>query len=133
MFCGSNNIYMTIGSDEALNLLLVSFIHLLLTLTIYGIKPVISLYASSLGITASEISIIVASYALFSAILAVKIGQRIDQFGLRKMLFFGNIVLLLAVGIGSLYPGFLLLIVMQTLLGIGYTWMVIALQKSLVN
>lgn len=101
----------------------------LLITTISGIKPVVSLYASAIGITPAEISVIVASFAALPMFLAVQIGKWTDKYGIRRMVMAGNVSFLIALLISLVYPNFITFVLQQAIIGIAFTFIVVSLQK----
>lgn len=110
---------------------MVSLMNLLHTTILFGIKPVVSLHASFLGITAVEISIIVACYALLPVFLAVRMGKWTDKYGIRRMLMLGNGAYLVAVVMGTALPNFVTFVLQQSLIGIAITLLMVSLQKCM--
>jgi MFS family permease len=100
-------------------------------LVIGGTKPVISLYVTSLGATPAQIGLLVSAYAILPALLAVRIGQWIDRYGIRKLVTLGGLGLLVSLILPIVYPHYLTFIVSQFLIGISLTGQVVALQKRI--
>jgi MFS family permease len=103
----------------------------ILITTITGIKPIVSLYAYSLGITPQEISMIVASSAICPALLALQIGKWVDHIGTRPMVIIGNVLYLLSLLISVMFPSFFIFLIQLALAGIATTCIMLALQKRI--
>lgn len=103
----------------------------LLIITTSGIKPVVSLYTFTLGHSPAEISVIIASYALLPALLALQIGRWADHYGTRPVVTVGNGMYILALYFSALYPGFITFLLQQAMLGVAFTCIVLALQKRI--
>ncbi|MDF2962580.1 MAG: transporter, partial [Paenibacillus sp.] len=98
-----------------------------------GTKPVVSLYASKLGATPLEIGIIVSVFAFLPAFLAIHIGKWIDHYGIRRLVSLGGGGLLIALLAPVLYPHFYTFVFSQGLMGVAFTFQVVALQKKIGN
>ena len=109
----------------------ISLINLMQVTAMNGIKPVVSLYASFLGHTPAEISIIIAAAALLPAMLALQLGKWIDRLGTRPLVACGNAMFIIALFISALYPHFLTFLLQQALIGIAFTAIMLALQKRI--
>ncbi|WP_165972002.1 MFS transporter [Paenibacillus piri] len=96
-----------------------------------GTKPVVSLYASKLGATPLEIGIIVAIFAFLPAFLAIHIGKWIDRYGIRRLVSLGGIGLLIALIAPVAYPHFLTFVFSQGMMGVAFTFQVVAMQKRI--
>jgi MFS family permease len=105
----------------------------ILITTITGIKPVVSLYTYSLGYSPQEISIIIASSALFPAILALKIGKWVDYIGTRPIVIIGNITYMAALIISVIFQSFLTFLIQLAMIGIASTGLMLCLQKRIGN
>jgi MFS family permease len=100
-------------------------------LVIGGTKPVISLYVTSLGATPAQIGLLVTAYAILPALLAIRIGQWIDRYGIRRLVSLGGFGLLISLILPIVYPHYLTFIVSQLIIGISLTGQVVALQKRI--
>jgi MFS family permease len=114
-----------------LNFSIIILMNTILITTITGIKPIVSLYAYSLGITPQEISMIVASSAICPALLALQIGKWVDQIGTRPMVIIGNVLYLFSLLISVMVPSFFLFLIQLALAGIATTCIMLALQKRI--
>jgi MFS family permease len=103
----------------------------ILITTITGIKPVVSLYTYSLDYSPLEISIIIASSALFPAILALKIGKWVDHIGTRPIVIIANVMYMVALIISIIYPSFLTYLIQLAMIGIASTGLMLCLQKRI--
>jgi len=114
-----------------LNYYIIILMNTILISTITGTKPVVSLYAYSLGQSPQEISVIIASSALFPALLALKIGKWIDYIGTRPIVVIGNVMFLVALLLSVVYPCFLTFLIQLALIGIASTCLMLCLQKRI--
>ncbi len=105
----------------------------ILITTITGIKPVVSLYAYSLGLSPQEISMIIASSAICPALLALHIGKWIDHKGTRPMVIIGNVMYLISLLISVIFPSFFIFLIQLAMVGIASTCLMLALQKRIGN
>ncbi len=96
----------------------------------YGIKPVVSLYAYSLG-RSQEISMIIASSAIFPAILALQIGKWVDHIGTRPIVIIGNVMFMVALLLSAIYPSFLTFLIQLAMVGMAATCLMLCLQKRI--
>jgi len=101
----------------------------ILITTITGIKPVVSLYAYSLGLSPQEISMIIASSAMFPALLALQIGKWVDHIGTRPMVIIANVMYLLSLLLSVMFPSFFIFLIQLAMVGIASTCLMLALQK----
>ncbi|WP_134703483.1 MFS transporter [Ammoniphilus sp. YIM 78166] len=108
-------------------------INTFLMITTSGIKPVVSLYAFTLGQSPAEISVIIASYALLPAFLALQIGRWADHYGTRPVVTVGNGMYIIALYVSALHPGFITFLFQQAMLGVAFTCIVLCLQKRMGN
>ena len=114
-----------------MNYYIIILMNTILISTITGTKPVVSLYAYSLGQSPQEISVIIASSALFPALLALKIGKWIDYIGTRPIVVIGNVMFLVALLLSVVYPCFLTFLIQLALIGIASTCLMLCLQKRI--
>lgn len=114
-----------------MNFSIIILMNTILITTITGIKPIVSLYAYSLGITPQEISMIVASSAICPALLALQIGKWVDHIGTRPMVIIGNVLYLLSLLISVMFPSFFIFLIQLALAGIATTCIMLALQKRI--
>jgi MFS family permease len=114
-----------------LNFYIIILMNTILITTITGIKPIVSLYAYSLGITPQEISMIVASSAICPALLALQIGKWVDYIGTRPMIIIGNVLYLISLLLSVMFPSFFIFLIQLALAGIATTCIMLALQKRI--
>ncbi|MDP4127587.1 MAG: MFS transporter, partial [Bacillota bacterium] len=114
-----------------MNFYIIILMNTILITTITGIKPIVSLYAYSLGITPQEISMIVASSAICPALLALQIGKWVDHIGTRPMVIIGNVLYLISLLISVMFPSFFIFLIQLALAGIATTCIMLALQKRI--
>ncbi|WP_248924443.1 MFS transporter [Paenibacillus hamazuiensis] len=100
-------------------------------LIVSGTKPVVSLYATKLGATPAEIGIIVSVFAFLPALLAIHIGRWIDLYGIRRLVSLGGAGLFLSLVAPIVYPHFITFVFSQALMGVAFTFQVVALQKRI--
>ncbi|WP_394233239.1 MFS transporter [Niallia oryzisoli] len=116
-----------------MNYYIIILMNTILITTITGIKPVVSLYAYSLGLSPQEISMIIASSAIFPALLALLIGKWVDQIGTRLMVIIGNIMYLIALLLSIMFPSFFIFLIQLAMVGVASTCLMLALQKRIGN
>lgn len=114
-----------------MNYYIIILMNTILLTTITGIKPVVSLYAYSLGLSPQEISIIIASSAIFPALLALHIGKWVDHIGTRPMVIIGNIIYLISLLISVMFQSFFIFLIQLAMIGIASTCLMLALQKRI--
>ncbi|WP_161793367.1 MFS transporter [Cohnella kolymensis] len=112
-----------------LNYRLVLMINMIMLMVISGVKPIVVLHATDIGVTSTQISLFIASYAFFPAVLGIQIGKWIDRYGMHRMVIGAHSVLAAALALGAVYPSFLTFIIQQTMMGISVTFLMVALQK----
>jgi MFS family permease len=97
----------------------------------YGTRPLVPLYAASLGIGASEIGMIVALYAFLPLLLATSMGRLIDAHGPRRAMV--RAILGCAVGLvlPFLVEGRAGLFASQLIGGAGFTAFILAAPQQL--
>ncbi|MGE6613148.1 MFS transporter [Peribacillus sp. NPDC076916] len=114
-----------------MNYYIIILMNTILITTITGIKPVVSLYAHSLGHSPQEISMIIASSAIFPAILALQIGKWVDHIGTRPIVIIGNVMFMVALLLSAIYPSFLTFLIQLAMVGIAATCLMLCLQKRI--
>lgn len=112
-----------------MNYYIIILMNTILITTITGIKPVVSLYAYSLGLSPQEISMIIASSAMFPALLALQIGKWVDHIGTRPMVIIANVMYLLSLLLSVMFPSFFIFLIQLAMVGIASTCLMLALQK----
>jgi MFS family permease len=116
-----------------LNYYIIILMNTILITTITGIKPVVSLYAYSLGLSPQEISMIIASSAICPALLALHIGKWIDHIGTRPIVIIGNVMYLISLLVSVIFPSFFIFLIQLAMVGIASTCLMLALQKRIGN
>jgi MFS family permease len=116
-----------------LNYYIIILMNTILITTITGIKPVVSLYTYSLGLSPQEISMIIASSAICPALLALHVGKWIDHIGTRPIVIIGNVMYLISLLVSVLFPSFFIFLVQLSMVGIASTCLMLALQKRIGN
>jgi len=105
----------------------------LLTLIIQGChmgsRVIASLLAISLGANEALIGLLIATYSFFPLALAVYSGRISDRFGSFRPMFFGSILLGLALLLPAVWPTLTMLFVSALLLGIGYILFNVSVQN----
>lgn len=114
-----------------MNYYIIILMNTILITTITGIKPVVSLYAHSLGHSPQEISMIIASSAIFPAILALQIGKWVDHIGTRPIVIIGNVMFMVALLLSVISPSFLTFLIQLAMVGIAATCLMLCLQKRI--
>ena len=114
-----------------MNYYIIILMNTILITTITGIKPVVSLYAYSLGHSPQEISMIIASSAICPAFLALQIGKWVDHIGTRPIVIIGNVMYIISLLLSAMYPSFLYFIIQQAMVGIASTCLMLCLQKRI--
>jgi len=117
--------------EAILNFLLIVLISTIQLAVVSGIKPLISLHATALGISPAQISLFIASYALLPAVFSIQIGKWVDRFGLKRIAVVAHLAMAGALALGTAYPGFVSFLVQQAVLGISATFLIVTLQKRL--
>ncbi|KAA9031667.1 MFS transporter [Niallia endozanthoxylica] len=112
-----------------MNYYIIILMNTILITTITGIKPVVSLYAYSLGLSPQEISMIIASSAIFPAFLALYIGKWVDYIGTRPIVVIANIMYLISLLLSVMFPSFFIFLIQLAMVGIASTCLMLALQK----
>ena len=116
-----------------MNYYIIILMNTILITTITGIKPVVSLYAYSLGFSPQEISMIIASSAICPALLALHIGKWIDHIGTRPIVIIGNVMYLISLLVSVIFPTFFIFLIQLAMVGIATTCLMLALQKRIGN
>lgn len=114
-----------------MNYYIIILMNTILITTITGIKPVVSLYAYSLGLSPQEISMIIASSAICPALLALHIGKWVDHIGTRPMVIIGNVMYLISLLLTAMFPSFFIFLIQLAMVGIASTCLMLALQKRI--
>ncbi|WP_338451348.1 MFS transporter [Niallia oryzisoli] len=114
-----------------MNYFIIILMNTILITTITGIKPVVSLYSYSLGLSPQEISMIIASSAICPALLALHIGKWVDHIGTRPIVVIGNIMYLISLLLSVMFPSFVIFLIQLAMVGIASTCLMLALQKRI--
>lgn len=99
--------------------------HLMVNIT----RPLLALFASSLGAGTFMIGLVAASFALLPLLLAVRLGRLADQFGYRLPAVFGISGVTLGLAFPFLAPTLWGLFISQLIVGVGHTIAMVALQN----
>lgn len=108
-------------------------IQLFVSIVLQGTKPIVSLYADSLGASAVEIGILVSAYAFLPMLLAIKIGKVLDRIGAKKLTLYGAIGMLIAVIVPIYVPNYYALVFTQLVIGCSVICCLISMQKTIGN
>ncbi|MEO5685958.1 MAG: MFS transporter [Burkholderiaceae bacterium] len=96
-----------------------------------GSRVALALHALRLGVPSLGLALMLAPYALTSALGALPIGRWVDRVGARMPALAGMAVTTLGLAVAAWQPGRAVLAVSATLVGLGYVASVIALQSEL--
>jgi MFS family permease len=105
----------------------------LISIALHGTRPIVSLYADSLGASAITIGLLVSSFALLPMLAAVSVGKWLDQYGSRKITLIGGGGILLAFIAPVIYPTIGMLFFSQFLIGLSHICTLLGLQKIVGN
>ncbi|MGG0720288.1 MFS transporter [Robertmurraya massiliosenegalensis] len=108
-------------------------IQLIVSIVLQGTKPIVSLYADSLGASSVQIGILVSAYAFLPMLFAIKIGKILDRIGAKKLTLFGAIGMLVAVSAPILFPNYYALLFTQLIIGCSVICCLISMQKTIGN
>jgi MFS family permease len=108
-------------------------IHAFICVILQGTKPIVSLYADSLGASAAEIGMLVSAYALLPMLLAIKFGKVLDRIGARKLTLYGAMGMFVSVIAPILYPTYYSLLFTQLVMGCSVICCLISMQKTIGN
>jgi MFS family permease len=100
---------------------------------LHGTRPLISLYADSIGASVVTIGLLVSSFALVPMFMAVKIGKYLDEYGARTMTIVGLIGTLAGLVLPAAMPVLPILFVSQILIGFFHLSILVSLQKTVGN
>lgn len=103
------------------------------SIALQGTRPLISLYADSLGASVVVIGLLVSSYALFPMLMAVQIGKFVDRLGARKMTFIGSLGVLTALMLPAVLPNMIFIFISQLTIGFFHLCVLVSLQKTVGN
>ncbi len=112
---------------------LILLVQTLYSTALHGTRPIVSLYADSLGSSIIVIGILVSSFALIPMLMAISIGKWLDRYGAKKISSIGAIGMLLALCIPSLIPNLTTLFLSQIIFGLSHLFVLVALQKTVGN
>ncbi|PYI50838.1 MFS transporter [Paenibacillus flagellatus] len=94
-------------------------------------RPVMTLYASSLGASAFEVGLLTSAYAFFPLIVAIRIGRMTDRTGERLAAVAGTAGIAAGMAFPFAFPALWALFVSQGIVGISQILVNIALQNAL--
>jgi MFS family permease len=100
-------------------------------ITLNMTRPMISLYASSMGANAMEIGVLTAAYAFLPLLFAVRAGKLADRIGDKALVVMGTIGTMLGLIVPYLFPGFWTLLISQGIVGISHIFINLSLQNVL--
>lgn len=109
------------------------FFHLLLSTTIHGTRPIISLFANDQGGSTLIIGMLVSIYALLPMLLAINVGKALDTYGARVMIFIGMGGMLFSYLLPILVSNIGGLFISQAIVGLSFLMINISLQKTVGN
>ena len=113
-----------------MNIKILYIITILIFTTVFGVRPITSLYADVLGATMWQISIITLAYSIGPLLIAVHIGRYVDRYGEKGPIIFGSVGLLVATSIPFFTGSILGLICSQLLLGLSQIFAIVSLQNG---
>lgn len=109
------------------------FLHLVYTTVLHGSKPIVSLYANSLGASTFTIGLLVTAYSFFPMLIAIKIGKWLDHHGPKKLLIYGASITLISISCPILLPNITGLFLLQILFGLAQIFTTVTIQNSVGN
>ncbi len=101
--------------------------------TVFLLRPTIAYQALALGASPAELGLIVASFSVFSLVLAIPVGRGIDKRGERGYLLGGTILLVLAVVALAAATQLWILAIGSAVLGLSQMLSMIAIQTIIAN
>ncbi|MGM9951233.1 MAG: MFS transporter [Lysinibacillus sp.] len=113
-----------------MNLKILYIITSLVFITVFGVRPLTSLYANLLGASMWQISFITLCYSIGPLLIAVHIGRYVDMYGEKGPILFGTAGLLLATFLPFLWASVWALFLSQFLLGMSQIFAIVALQNG---
>lgn len=116
---------------KTLHLLLLIFISF--SIVLHATRPIVPLYATTLGLSSVTIGLMVSIYSLFPMLLAIQFGKWLDQFGPKRMIIIGGMGTFLAIAVPAIYPSVFSLFFSQVLIGCTHMCSLISLQKTVWN
>lgn len=108
-------------------------VHFLYSTSLFGLKPIVSLYANSQGASALTIGVLVSVYAFTPMLTALYVGKWLDRFGAKTMMLIGSSLMVFAVSIPVLSVSIPSLFVTQMLIGFSHIFIVVSIQKTVGN
>lgn len=115
---------------QALPAFLLSFLHMA---AIFGARPIISLYASRLGMGAAEIGLIFAVFNFVQLGVAVGAGYLADRWGTRVPALLGSVLLIAGAAITASAESFGMILVGQAVSGMAHIAVLVSYQTQLGN
>lgn len=91
-------------------------------------RPLVPLYAASMGANPFLIGVVVAAHSLISLVLAVPAGSLTDFFGPKRMIIAGGFGMAASAALIGLIPGYASLIMGESLLGLSSLCIIVASQ-----
>ncbi|MBP1154985.1 MULTISPECIES: MFS transporter [unclassified Paenibacillus] len=96
---------------------------------VFATRPLVSLYAVSMGASTAEIGFLVAVYSFFPFLFAIPIGKLSDRIGDKIPTIIGTLGLVLGMAAPVLYPSMLTLYVSQAFIGVSQIFINVNLQN----
>ncbi|MEK3765422.1 MFS transporter [Solibacillus sp. FSL K6-4121] len=114
-----------------MNIKVLYTITILIFTTVFGVRPITSLYADLLGATMWQISLITLAYSIGPLLIAVHIGRYVDRYGEKGPILFGSFGLLVATSLPFFTESIVGLICSQFLLGLSQIFAIVSLQNGI--
>lgn len=105
----------------------------LIASSVFGVRPMISYLALSLGAGAAEIGLIASSFAVLAIVGAIPLGRLIDRIGERPIMVVGGVICALTPLVMLALDSILLLAVATAFLGVGQMFAVVGAHTMLAN
>ncbi|SEB72255.1 MFS transporter [Paenibacillus sp. GP183] len=99
----------------------------------FSTRPIIPIYAESIGIPFALIGLLVSSYSFLSMLMAVRAGRWVDRVGSKRMVFLGGSGLLLAFLLPLFSFRLPLLFLSQLIFGFSQLLVILSIQKTVGN
>jgi MFS family permease len=105
----------------------------LYSIALLGTRPVVSLFAESLGWGPVSIGLLVSTYAFFPMLMAISVGKWLDRFGPRIITLLGGLGMVFALSFPLVKPTFTTLLISQVIMGFSQLCVLVSLQKTVGN
>lgn len=96
---------------------------------VFATRPLVSLYAASMGASAAEIGFLVAVFSFFPLLFAIPIGKISDRIGDKIPTVIGTLGLAMGMAVPVIYPSMLSLYLSQALIGVSQIFINVNLQN----